>query len=549
MGSIITPLVVKASDLGCALDCNLLTGAKIGGGSPTDDTATINGFLAQATATVPIKLIMDGGSACHGIKIPATGHVTIEGMGMDSGFYVISGANAHAIANEPGAGGSGYPPFDPGTTPPTQGANVTVRDMFINGNRGNGTTGNSTTGNPNGTAVMWFCGLDLISLTDVLIENVTLYDIATYSIRLGNVTRWAVRGCTLNAPSNAGNTDGVHVDGPASYGNISHNTFITMGDDSIALNAPEGFSGAISQITISDNTFLGCTTACRAYGWGGGRNPFLANIVMSNNTGSFQVNSVGFATGVHLIGLNQLGTKNVDTVQDLSSENFAFNIGAVGQPVSCAEPCGSLSFSGYKWLGPLSAYPFFGFWESNVGVSSLLLSNCSIYRNAAGNAAAYGVAAITQEGGAKTGCVIKKLTVDGFSIENESGTSYSAIPYLIDMAGLSIGELLIENLDPTNITALVNPTTGFAGITSISGAGVLGTGFHIPDSVMSNNCPYISSTGANAGQPCIKIGGVVHAILAAAALPAATHDESLTDGNSNFIFAGGDIVTVIGIPN
>lgn len=28
-----------------------------------------------------------------------------------------------------------------------------------------------------------------------------------------------------------------------------------------------------------------------------------------------------------------------------------------------------------------------------------------------------------------------------------------------------------------------------------------------------------------------------------------THAESLTDGNSNFIFAGGDIVTVLGVPN
>ena len=28
-----------------------------------------------------------------------------------------------------------------------------------------------------------------------------------------------------------------------------------------------------------------------------------------------------------------------------------------------------------------------------------------------------------------------------------------------------------------------------------------------------------------------------------------THSESLTDGNSNFIFAIGDIVTVVGVPN
>ena len=29
----------------------------------------------------------------------------------------------------------------------------------------------------------------------------------------------------------------------------------------------------------------------------------------------------------------------------------------------------------------------------------------------------------------------------------------------------------------------------------------------------------------------------------------ATHSESLTDGNSNFIYAAGDVVTVVGVPN
>jgi hypothetical protein len=53
---------------------------------------------------------------------------------------------------------------------------------------------------------------------------------------------------------------------------------------------------------------------------------------------------------------------------------------------------------------------------------------------------------------------------------------------------------------------------------------------------------------ASAADPSSGLYGVMR--WGSVALPSINvHDEPLTDGNSNFIFAGGDIVVVVGVPN
>src|SRR5439155_16177862 len=47
------------------------------------------------------------------------------------------------------------------------------------------------------------------------------------------------------------NTDGIHFDGPANDIHIS-NCDITGNDDAIALNCPEGYTGDISRVTVSN---------------------------------------------------------------------------------------------------------------------------------------------------------------------------------------------------------------------------------------------------------------------------------------------------------
>ena len=526
-------VISTASALGCVLDCNLLTGAKIGGGTPTDNTAKINAFLATATATAPVKLIVDGGSACTGIKIPAGGHCTIEGIGLDSGFWVLTGANAHAIANEAGSGGSGYPLMDPATTPPAQGAHVTIRNLFINGNRGNGTTGNSTTGNPTGIvtgAQVWFFGIDLISLTDVLIENVTFYDIAAYSIRLGNVTRWAVKGCTLNAPSAALHTDGIHVDGPAQYGVVDGCTFLTLGDDVVALNAPEGYGGNISNTVISNCVAIGCLTFFRCYSKIATQYTVMDTSIVNCN-GSL-VHNGSVTSAAFFLGN---GSGATDSISGFKASNCTF--ASDRYYLKIADPCGDVVLQNQTWDSPTNANPFIWF-DSSATVSSLTLSKCKIYRTSSGSAAAYGLAASATS-------TIAKLTVD-FAVENESGGGYAAIADFLSMTNLSIGLLYIESLDPTYITAL---TASFTGITAIAGEGVLGTGSQIADSLMSNNYPYISATGANAGLACVKVGGTVYLISNASgagvsSLNSLTGALSLIGGTGVSLTPSGSSITI-----
>ena len=51
-------------------------------------------------------------------------------------------------------------------------------------------------------------------------------------------------------------------------------------------------------------------------------------------------------------------------------------------------------------------------------------------------------------------------------------------------------------------------TGEFANVGTVSGSGVLATGWRFPDAVMANGVPYISATS---GKPSIKVGGVVEA--------------------------------------
>jgi hypothetical protein len=87
----------------------------------------------------------------------------------------------------------------------------------------------------------------------------------------------------------------------------------------------------------------------------------------------------------------------------------------------------------------------------------------------------------------------------------DAGGSYRPTPELINIASESIGQLVLDALDCTHIMASVS-AGGFSSIGSVSGAGVLATGWEFPDAVMANGVPYIS---ASTGLPSIKVGGVV----------------------------------------
>lgn len=126
--------------------------------------------------------------------------------------------------------------------------------------------------------------------------------------------------------------------------------------------------------------------------------------------------------------------------------------------------------------------------------TNLTLDNCTIQRNAD-----LSVTALIVEYNSS----INDLVFNGFSVKDVG--RYPAMSELINIVSGSIGQLIINALDSSNIKKLAS-SDDFLKIGSVCGTGVLATGWEFPDTVMADGVPYISAT---TGLPSIKIEGVV----------------------------------------
>jgi hypothetical protein len=481
-------IYIRASEIGCALDCNLENGRnKDTGGAATDDGPRINAAMAGASANNPITLIIDGSALISGLFLPAGGYWSIAGLGCGTGFFVKAGTNNDGIHNGPPDAAI---PSDPGPPVPARGRNVSLSNFTVNGNEGNGFNGNSTAGMAQGTKVTWYCGINLMNLDNITLEKVVVVNTSAYHIRLSNVGNVTASGCVMK--SYGLNTDGLHFDGPANDIAISNCDF-TTGDDSIALNCPEGYSGNISRVAVTDCTF-NSFSLMRLYTTSGPNKYTIDTVSVSNCSGTFAVTAF-------MIGLNGGSVPNAVaslTISDCSLEGpMILAVGDNFGTISLDNVTFIPSQSGIVWnssqsnhiSGFLRPYPWGNF--QSVG-SSLSLTNCKIYRKEG-----IEVAAVVLENDS----TISNLTFDGFAVQN----SNSQVPEFLTIDSGSIWQLVIDSLDTSNIKS---PFSGgeFSGVGSVAGAGVLATGWSFPDSVMANGVPFIS---ANSGLPSIKVAGIV----------------------------------------
>jgi hypothetical protein len=483
---------IRASEIGCALDCNLENGHnKLKGGPATDDGPRINAALSSASASNPITLILDGSALISGLFLPAGGYWNIAGLGCGTGFFVKSGTNNDAIHNGPPDAAI---PFDPGPPAPARGLNVSLRNFTINGNQGNGKNGNSTSGVQQGISdQVWYCGINLMNLDNITIEKVVVVRTSSYHMRLSNVGHVVISGCVLQ--SSGPSTDGLHFDGMANDIAIS-DCNITSGDDAIALNAPEGYSGNISRVSVT-NCAVNSISLMRLYTVG--------------PTGKFNIDSVDVSgcTGncteaAFLIGLN--GDSNPNSITGLKISNCNLTAPTI---LGIAENFGTIALSNVTFtpsnantvfiqspansvcgfLRPSPLYPL----NPYIG-SSLSFSDCVINRSSG-----IDLAPIILDNDA----VIQNLQFNGLTVQNKG--SHSALPGLLSLGSASIGQLVLDSVDNVNIKGPISPGE-FSQVTSVGGAGVLATAWQFPDAVMMNGVPYIS---AESGQPSIKVDGVV----------------------------------------
>jgi hypothetical protein len=478
-----SPTVMRASALGASTDMT------------KDSTDVLNSFLATASSSNPIKLILDGMFQTQGLVLSSAGYTTIEGIGAGSGVYMIDNSPQDCIRIGAYTAATGASEGAYNITLPARSArNIVLRDFIIQPNTLSGQNGqtNASANQPvSGAAAHGTLGIILANCTDVLIDNITYLEPSqNYCLCLSNVGY--VKVINSRFTTTGIGHDGIHIDGPAEDIGIENCDFAT-GDDAIALNAPEGYGGDISRVTVTNCRFNGSLSILRAYSsidpaaFPTNNVHRIRNVAVSNCVGV--ASNICFVFGIFGGGFSS--TADVDQIQDFTVSNCTF-----ASPNSFAQiqnTVGAMTFRGVKYIPQSNAAVIF----SNYSIGELTLDDFAILRNPVGNSAPNGL--LSSNGSS----AIDRLTLRHVRVIDEEGSSYTAVPYLLDLAG-TVAALRMDEIDLAHVTALMS-SFGFTNVTTIRGAGVLNCGAQMPDSVMDNNTLYLSSSAS--GAVSIKVGG------------------------------------------
>ena len=226
---------ITASKAGVILDGSLtaMTG--------TDCTEALQKIIDQHTPECNLKLIIDGVALVHDLKLRSNLH--IQGCGPHTGFSqnFSEGPTPCALRNANWRSNWNKEEIED--------HDIWITDLTINGNRENGVSGNPADCRftPGGG---WITAARFYGVRGFQFRNVRLVDPATFGVSAANLEWFAFDNCEfihtrfmkglLHPDFGRGqNTDGIHINGPASDGTIT-NIRLATGDDGIALNATDG---------------------------------------------------------------------------------------------------------------------------------------------------------------------------------------------------------------------------------------------------------------------------------------------------------------------
>jgi hypothetical protein len=413
-------------------------------GTVTDNAPALNLILNTATADKPVDLVFLKSSLISGLHIPKGGHVTIEGIGPDVTLTVKAGSNASAISN-------GYGQYPTGTVPP-RGANVTIKNLTINANRGTYPNGNSNRTDARGNP--WITAVDIVGIDGVTMENLTILNSPTYNVSMSNVGR--VSAINSRFVGLGTNTDGFHVGCPAND-LFFLGTKGGVGDDLFALNGPETYgTGSLSNVVIRDSTLTDYYggNLLRAY-------QYLSSPTHNCGVNGLIVDGVPAGHAAFPIRLIGDGVPPAPPTVDLGNSARFSNITLTGGSqgfLTMDRAWGEASLNHVTWRSPEGAYPLVNIVDNSL-VSSLSITSSKIIRTTDGSSAAYGLKV-------NSGATLKRADLSGLSIEDQQGQSYNAVPYLTDVVATgSIGTYL-PSFDPSHITSQLS-TGSAARITTV----------------------------------------------------------------------------------
>jgi hypothetical protein len=481
-----TSQTVYASSF-ATLDLDLTNRTKIGGGTPTNNDAKINAVLASATCTNPLDFVLDGATATSGFTFMPTGCTTFRGIGWGSGFYVQPGSNHEGITN-------GFGLFPIGT-PPTQGKNVIVANMKADCDRGTYPNGNANAGGDARGGTNSITCIELHNIIHGILDHVWIYDPPSYHFLSANWTDliFTSNRFEVPTPSNEVNTDGIHLDGPGSYATMSNNWFST-GDDSMALNAPEGYTGNISNVFISNSIEAGSAQSLRMYTYTSTAAFTISNVIVNGLTGTTINNFFNIGAGQTNAG------RVADAITSVKFTNclLTSSVGAsFGWYIS--EAIGDLTVSNCTWVSPIGSNALMSFNPAGTAasISNLRFDDVHVYRNATGNASPPLISL-------NNNATVTTLAVNNFEIDDLTGSAYTAVASVVDVpSGGSVGLLKVPFWNPTHLTAFLSAGSS-ARVTNIN------TTVNLPGatpSVSTGSCAG-ATIGANAGNISGTITGL-----------------------------------------
>ena len=396
--------------------------------------STCTALNVAAGGIAPYFTVLSSGLSATQFEVNiTTGNVSGAEAGYASylegtGLFAPNGLNNDVINVAPN---STLIPSGQSGLPPQRGANVTIKNLVLNGNRRDGTLGNSTTGDPRGNnSVSWYTDIHIWSINNVNIDHVVAYNSPSYALLCDNcgqvrVTNSDAVPFLIGQTVSATNQDGWHIDGNSNDIYFS-NDYMRTGDDALALNAPEGWCGPITNVTAVNIELHQAQDGGRAYtesaACANGLNPIVSKVSFDNWQGD--VNNAAFLFGwltSHTISLN-------NSITDFTWTNS--NITA-GQGFVVDDSIGNLTFDNVNLRG-ISNSGAEGFINPIVDtspISSLTLNNDTLTRTPSGNIAVGAINAST------TGAAnISTLHIEGFKIVDE-GASYGSTSGLLVLNG------------------------------------------------------------------------------------------------------------------
>lgn len=483
-----SPRVVYASALGCKLDVDFATGRTPSGAPATDNTGALNAFLATASASNPVKLILDGPALVRGLVIAAPGYTTIEGLGWGTGIYLADGANQDAIRIGAYTGGQtegqGVHPV-----PLRSARAVILRDFAIFGNGARVATGaryNVTPPNVPmaGAPAHAVFGVAFASCHNVLLDHLRIIGAACYAVMLANVADVSVVNCSFESTRTY--QDGVHIDGPAERISI-HGCRFATGDDAIAVNAPEGFGGDIEDVHVSNCFVAQAYTLMRVYTSTRDAPPVrrVRRIVVAQCTGT--TTNPCFNLGIE----GNAALLDSDQIEDMLITGCSL---AGPGLATLRTPIGSLNFQNCVYRQSATAAPAI---EVLSSTRQMLLDNCTLLRDPAGSLPS-ALVAVDSPG------FLAKLVLAGVRVVDEERI-FPPLPFLLNPQA-PVHRLEIEAADMDHVGGLVEPEKGFSTIGSVGGSGVLGTGVPVPEAKIAENVLFKS---AETGKLSVKVQGAV----------------------------------------